>query len=106
MQSKKFGVLLASPLTNSNSQAVFHLCQEALRAGLDVYLYLIDEGVQSLYDERYLTLSQSGVKLFACAYGCERHQVSIKNLPQTVSLCGLVVLSNIINGCDRFLAFT
>ena len=106
MQSKKLGVLLASPSTSSNSQAVFHLCQEALQAGLDVYLYLIDQGVQSLRDERYLTLSQSGVKFFACAYGCERHQISTDNLPPTVSLSGLVVLSHIINGCDRFLAFT
>jgi hypothetical protein len=31
--------------------------------------------------------------------------VSTVNLDPGIQLCGLVVLSNIINGCDRFVAF-
>lgn len=106
MPSKKLGILLASPSSSVNTERVLHLCEAGVRAGCDVFLYLIDQGVESLRDERYRKLSTSGVKFFACAYGCERHSVSTEGLPQTISLCGLVVLSNIINGCDRFLAFT
>jgi hypothetical protein len=41
-----------------------------------------------------------------CAYGCQQHAVSTQHVDQRVSLSGLVVLSGIIDGCDRFLAFT
>jgi sulfur relay (sulfurtransferase) complex TusBCD TusD component (DsrE family) len=106
MQNKKLGILLASPASSLNTERVLSLCEEALHGGIDVFLYLIDQGVESLHDERYRRLSSAGVKFFACAYGCERHGVSTEGLPPSMSLCGLVVLSNIINGCDRFLAFT
>jgi len=41
-----------------------------------------------------------------CAYGCQQHGVSTDQVDPRVSLSGLVVLSGIIDGCDRFLAFT
>jgi sulfur relay (sulfurtransferase) complex TusBCD TusD component (DsrE family) len=41
-----------------------------------------------------------------CAYGCQQHGVSTQHVDSRVSLSGLVVLSSIIDGCDRFLAFT
>jgi hypothetical protein len=41
-----------------------------------------------------------------CAYGCQQHGVSTVTVDSRVSLSGLVVLSGIIDGCDRFLAFT
>ena len=105
MPNKKLGILLASPSSSVNTERVLHLCHEAIHSGIDVFLYLIDQGVESLRDERYRALS-SRVRFFACAYGCEQHGVSTEGLPASISLCGLVVLSNIVNGCDRFLAFT
>jgi sulfur relay (sulfurtransferase) complex TusBCD TusD component (DsrE family) len=50
-------------------------------------------------------LSESGMKLFVCAYGCQQHSVSTSNVGDRVQLCGLVVLDNLIKGCDRFVAF-
>jgi sulfur relay (sulfurtransferase) complex TusBCD TusD component (DsrE family) len=50
-------------------------------------------------------LAESGAKFFVCAYGCQRHGVPTDGLDEKVTLCGLVVLSNMINGCDRFVAF-
>jgi hypothetical protein len=41
-----------------------------------------------------------------CAYGCQQHGVSTALIDSRASLSGLVVLSGIIDGCDRFLAFT
>jgi len=72
---------------------------------MDVYLYLIDEGVLNLNDRHLLELSSSGVKFFVCAYGCQQHGVPTDNVGKEITLCGLVVLSNMINGCDRFVAF-
>ena len=82
------------------------LAGAALRQGIDVYLYLIDEGVKSMNDVRFSDLLTGGVKISVCAYGCQQHGVSTTDIDSRISLSGLVVLSGIIDGCDRFLAFT
>jgi sulfur relay (sulfurtransferase) complex TusBCD TusD component (DsrE family) len=105
MQKKKLGILLSTPPSHQNLSTVIRLCEEGPRSDIDVYLYLIDEGVKNLTDQRLLGLSKTGTKLFACAYGCQQQHVSTGNLDPSIQLCGLVVLSNIINGCDRFVAF-
>jgi hypothetical protein len=46
------------------------------------------------------------VKLFACAYGCQQHRVSTEGIDPRISLCGLVVLSGLIDACEPFLSFT
>ncbi|HET7059036.1 MAG TPA: DsrE family protein [Nitrospiraceae bacterium] len=105
MQKKKLGILLSTPPFHPNLSTVTRLCEEGLRSDVDVYLYLIDEGVKNVTDQQLLGLSKAGTKLFACAYGCQQQGVSTGNLDPGIQLCGLVVLSNIINGCDRFVAF-
>ncbi|RMH36094.1 MAG: hypothetical protein D6690_06460 [Nitrospirae bacterium] len=105
LASKKLGILLSTPPEHPNVQAVIRLCEEALAAGVEVYLYLIDEGVKNLPNAKLRNLTASGLKYFACAYGCQRHNVPTDGYGEDVTFCGLVVLSNIINGCDRFLAF-
>jgi len=105
MEKKRLGVLLSTGPVHPHVTTVSRLCQEALKSKIDVYLYLIDEGVLNLRDERLLRLSSEGLKLFVCAYGCQQHKVSTDMLGKDITLCGLVVLSNIVNGCDRFMAF-
>ena len=105
MEKRKLGILLSAPPQSPHIGTVARLSEAALRAEIDVYLYLIDEGVRNLHDQRYLQLSANGAKFFVCAYGCQRHAVPTETLGPGVTLCGLVVLSNMINGCDRFVAF-
>ncbi|MBH0187928.1 MAG: DsrE family protein [Nitrospira sp.] len=103
---RKLGLLLALPPSHESAATVHGLAQASLSAGHEVYLYLIDEGVKNLADPRYRQIAQSGVKLFACAYGCQQHHVSTENLDPAISLSGLVVLSGIIDACEPFLSFT
>jgi len=105
VEKKKLGVLLSTPPSHPSVTTVARLCQEALDGNIDVYLYLIDEGVLNLRDPRLLQLSCAGAKFFVCAYGCQRHGVPTEGLDEGITLCGLVVLSNMLNGCDRFVAF-
>lgn len=105
MEKKKFGVLLSTPPSHPSVTTVAALCNEAVLGDYDVYLYLIDEGVANVHDARFSKLAQDGAKVFVCAYGCQQHGVSTSGIDPHVSLCGLVVLSNMISGCDRFLAF-
>jgi sulfur relay (sulfurtransferase) complex TusBCD TusD component (DsrE family) len=106
MATRKLGLLLSTPPSHPSVETVVQLTQAALRKGIDVYLYLIDEGVKTVVDQRYLRLIDAGVKMSVCAYGCQQHGVLTTTVDSRVSLSGLVVLSGIIDGCDRFLAFT
>jgi sulfur relay (sulfurtransferase) complex TusBCD TusD component (DsrE family) len=106
MSARKLGLLLSTPPSHPSVETVAQLAQAALRKGVDVYLYLIDEGVKTAVDQRYLGLIDAGVKISVCAYGCQQHGVLTTTVDSRISLSGLVVLSGIINGCDRFLAFT
>jgi len=106
MAARKLGLLLSTPPSHPSVETVVQLAQAALRKGVDVYLYLIDEGVKTSVDQRYVRLVDGGVKMSVCAYGCQQHGVLTTTIDSRVSLSGLVVLSGIIDGCDRFLAFT
>lgn len=106
MDSKKIGFLLALPPSHPSASTVHGLAKAALAAGYDVYLYLIDEGVKNMPTDQYRELAHAGVKVFACAYGCQQHHVSTIDVDPKMSLCGLVVLSGIIDACEPFLSFT
>lgn len=106
MASRRLGILLSTAPTHPSIETVVQLTQAALSRGVDVYLYLIDEGVKTVVDQRYLRLMDAGAKMSVCAYGCQQHGVPTVTVDSRVSLSGLVVLSGIIDGCDRFLAFT
>lgn len=105
-KSRKVGFLLALPPSHASASAVCGLAQVALAAGHDVYLYLIDEGVKNMPTAQYQALARAGVKVFVCAYGCQQHDIPTADADSKMSLCGLVVLSGLIETCKPFLSFT
>lgn len=102
MKKRALGILLSTGPANTNLSIAINLSDAALKAGVEVYLYLIDEGVLAVGDPRFQSLRNSGLKLFACAYGAQQHGVARKE--ELATYCGLVVLSNIVLACDRFVA--
>jgi len=66
-----------------------------------VYLYLIDDGVAGVEDPRVQALADRGARLFVCAYGCQKRRLPLSD---KATNCGLVVLADIVNATDRFLA--
>lgn len=103
---RKVGFLLALPPEDQSSETVTGLAYAALDAGHEVYLYLIDEGVKNMMSQPYQDLARAGVRMFVCAYGCQQHQVSTMNVEKEFTLCGLVVLSGLIDACKPFISFT
>lgn len=102
-QSKrKLGLLLSTSLQHPNLETVIRLTETALAADYLVYLYLIDEGAQAMDHPRLNDLTEQGLKLFVCAYGAERHHVPLSG---NATPCGLVVLSDLVKGCDQFISF-
>ena len=100
---KKLGLLLSTGREHANLDAAVGLSAAALARGADVYLYLIDDGVRALDDPRVRALPERGAKLFVCAYGCQKRRIPLTDA-DTVTYCGLVVLTDLINATDRFIA--
>jgi sulfur relay (sulfurtransferase) complex TusBCD TusD component (DsrE family) len=101
---KKFGLLLSTgPERPANLDTAAGLSEAALARGAQLYLYLIDDGVRALDDPRIGGLSERGAKVFVCAYGCQKRGLPLRD-PERVTYCGLVVLTDLINGTERFVA--
>lgn len=100
--NKKLGLLLSTPPEHPNLETVARLAETALAMDCQVYLYLIDEGTKAMADLRLDKLIARGLRLFVCAYGAEHHHVPLNS---KATPCGLVVLSDLIKGCDQFLSF-
>ena len=102
LKNKKLGLMISTPPENDNRVTATRIAGEALAQGADVYIYLIDEGVKLFADSAIQDLKKKGVKLFACGYGAQQHHVK---MGKEATWGGLVLLSNIIDGTDRFLSF-
>jgi len=103
LANKKLGVLLSTGPEDPNLAVAVGLGEAALAAGADLYLYLIDDGVRALDDPRIRALPERGAKLFVCAYGCQKRRIPLED-SEHVTYCGLVVLTDLINATDRFIA--
>ena len=86
---RKLGLMVSTAPDHPNLTTALGLATAALDRGGEVYLYLIDEGVAAIEDRRIQALGERGARLFVCAYATN---------------CGLVVLTDVINGTDRFLS--
>ena len=102
LAGKKLGLMLSSPPEHPHLATAVGLSAAALSRGALVYLYLIDDAVAAVEDTRIQALAERGAKLFVCAYGCQKRRLP---LSEKATNCGLVVLTDVINGTDRFVSF-
>jgi hypothetical protein len=100
-RGEKLGILLSTAPDHPNLETCLGLARAALDRGLTVYVYLIDDGVLTVDDTRMIELGTRGARLFACAYGAQRRHLPITD---RATYCGLVVLTDLLRGCDRFVA--
>ena len=101
---KKLGLMLSTgPERPVNLDTAVGLSEAALARAGTVYLYLIDDGVRALDDARVPALADRGARLFVCAFGCQKRRIPLRD-SEKLTYCGLVVLTDIINGTDRFVA--
>lgn len=102
MAGRKLGILLSTRPDEPGFGHGARLAEAALAAGVDVYLYCIDEAVAGVGDARLQNLRRRGLKLYACAYGAHRRHLP---LTEEATFAGLTVVSDLISGTDRFVAF-
>ena len=102
LKGKKLGILLSAPPDRPNFNHGLKLAQTALAAGVDVYLYCIDQAVAGALDPRLHLLKERGLKLFACAYGARKRNLQPG---EAAVLAGLTVVADLISATDRFVSF-
>ena len=101
LTKRTLGLMVSTSPDHPNLETALGLSGAALDHGAGVYLYLIDDAVAAVEDPRVQALSERGLKLFVCAYGCQKRR---QPLSEKATNCGLVVLTDLINGTERFLA--
>lgn len=101
-QEKKLGILVSASPKRPNFEHGLHLAAAALAAGVDVYLFCIDDAVSGVGDSRLQAMRERGLKLFACAYGAERRGILAR---QQAVFAGLAVVSDLLSATDRFISF-
>ena len=101
MTKRKLGLMVSTAPDHPNAGIAIGLSRAALDRGVDVYLYLIDDAVSAVEGEELQALAARGLKLFVCAYGCQQRRLPLSD---KATNCGLVVLTDVINGTDRFVA--
>jgi len=99
MSKQKLGILLSTAPQHPNLKTALGLLDVALQKDMRCYLYLVDEGVKNINEAQIKTLTQKGLKLFLCAYGAQRYHIPVS---EQAVFGGLVVLSDLVKGCDRF----
>ena len=102
LRDKKLGILLSIGPEQASFTHGLRLAETALAAGVDVYLYCIDEAVRGVETAGLQALRERGLKLYACAYGARQ-----RNLPMTdqALYAGLTVVSDLMAATDRFISF-
>ncbi len=102
MNSRKAGIMISASPTEAAFERGLAAAETALRDGAQVYVYLIDNGVQGVNNPRFLKLKTEGAHLFACAYSLQRRGL---NAPEEATLAGLTILSDIMASADVFDSF-
>lgn len=98
----KLGILLSRPPGHSTFSHGLNLADAALRAGIKVYLYCIDEAVLGTTDPRLQDLRARGLHLFACAYAAQRRHLPTSD---AAVFSGLSLVTELVAGTDRFVSF-
>jgi sulfur relay (sulfurtransferase) complex TusBCD TusD component (DsrE family) len=102
LSGKKLGVLLSTSPDNAKFRHGLRLAEAALKRGVLVYVYCIDEAVYGVADPALQALKSDGLKLFACAYAARERNLPISDL---AAFSGLTIVSDLISSTDRFVAF-
>jgi sulfur relay (sulfurtransferase) complex TusBCD TusD component (DsrE family) len=102
LAGKKLGLMISTSPDHANLDTALRLGEAAMDRGVGVYLYLIDDAVAAVEEARVQRLAERGLRLFVCAYGCQKRRLPLSD---KATNCGLVVLTDLLNATDRFVSF-
>lgn len=102
LRGKKLGILIAGAPGSPGFRHGVGVANTAFSKGVDLYLYLIDAAVKGVDAPEVQDLKGRGAKLYACAYGANKHNYTMSD---KAVFAGLTIVSDMIANTDRFLSF-
>jgi hypothetical protein len=102
LRGKKLGVLISCPPEAPGFHHGLRVAEAAMKRGVHVYLYCIDEAVSGVVNPELQKLKAGGLNLYACAYGAHKRNLA---LTEHATFAGLTIVNDIIAGTDRFVCF-
>lgn len=102
LRGKKLGVLISCRPEEPGFRHGLGVAEAAMKRGVNVYLYCIDEAVSGVAHADLQKLKANGLNLYACAYGAHKRNLA---LTEHATFAGLTVVNDIIAGTDRFVCF-
>jgi predicted peroxiredoxin len=102
LAGNKLGILISAAPDQPNFSHGLRLAVTALKNGISVYLYLIDQAVPGIDEPRLQSLRADGLKLFACAFGAKKLNLETD---ERATWVGLATASELISATDRFVSF-
>src|SRR4029450_3269583 len=97
LASRKLGLMVSTAPDHPNLDTALGLSRAALDAGGGVVLYLIGDGVAAGEAARLQALADRGLKLFVCAYGCQKGSLALSH---RATNCGLGGLTGGVHGSE------
>ena len=99
---KKLGILVSCDPVHRNYSHAVGLARAALRRGMQVYVYCIDEAVKGIARDEMQKLKNDGAVLYGCAFSARTRDLPIDDL---ATYSGLTVVSDLLASTDRFVSF-
>ena len=102
LAGRKLGLLVSVGPEHPNFEHCVRLAQSAREAGVEVYLYCLDDAVRGVIDERLQHLRAGGLKLLGCAYAARQRKLV---MGEEAVYAGRTMLSDLMGSTDKFVGF-
>ncbi len=105
--TKKLGILLLSEPNRQDMETVLGLCRAALRADVEVEIFLMSDAVFLLENNRWKPVLEVGAKISFCSLNTIEWEIDTQPAEAGgIESGSQYTLACIAETCDRFLAFT
>lgn len=95
---KKLGILVN---TDKNLHHVLGICKAAKKAGIEVSIFVMDDGTHLLKDEEFLKLADEGVSMALCdhSYREKGYRETLEKVKHGSQFDHAIIA----HGCDRYI---
>ncbi len=101
-ENKTLGILLATGPEKFDKNIVIEITEVALEMGIKVKIFLMDDGIYNLYDEKFTELIEKGADISLCSLNADERKVKdVRN----VRFGSQFDHAEIVKNCDRYLGF-
>lgn len=102
LENKTLGILLATSPENFNKQIVIGITEAAIKLGVKVKIFLMDDGIYNLYDKNFMRLIELGAEISYCDQNAREREIKIMENARSGSQFDNAEL---VKNSDRYLGF-